>query len=31
LILHGDWNDQFCEQVGDLCLGVAAGSDAGIF
>ena len=31
LILHGDWNDGFCEQVGDLCLGVAAGLDAGIF
>ena len=31
LVLHGDWNDAFCEQVGDLCLGVAAGLDAGIF
>ena len=31
LILHGDWNNGFCEQVGDLCLGVAAGLDAGIF
>ena len=31
LILHGDWNDGFCELVGDLCLGVAAGLDAGIF
>jgi NAD(P)H-dependent FMN reductase len=31
LILYGDWNDGFCEQVGDLCLGVAVGLDAGIF
>ena len=31
LILHGDWDDAFCEQVSDLCLGVAAGLDAGIF
>jgi len=31
LILHGDWSDAFCEQVSDLCLGVAAGLDAGIF
>ena len=31
LILHGDWNDAFCEQVSDLCLGVVAGLDAGIF
>ena len=31
LILHGDWNNSFCEQVSDLCLGVAAGLDAGIF
>ena len=31
LILHGHWNNGFCEKVGDLCLGVAAGLDAGIF
>ena len=31
LILHGDWDDTFCEQVSDLCLGVAVGLDAGIF
>jgi hypothetical protein len=31
LILLGYWNNAFCEQVGDLCLGVATGLDAGIF
>jgi len=31
LILHGDWNDAFCQDVANLCLGMAAGLDAGIF
>ena len=31
LILHGAWQDRFCEDVADLCLGMAAGLDAGIF
>ena len=31
LILKGDWDDRFTEEVADLCLGVAAGLDMGIF
>ncbi|XDZ63165.1 NAD(P)H-dependent oxidoreductase [Alphaproteobacteria bacterium LSUCC0396] len=31
LILHGDWNEGFCQEVANLCLGMAAGLDAGIF
>ena len=31
LILHGDWNDAFCQDVANLCLGMVAGLDAGIF
>ena len=31
LILKGDWDDQFTKDVADLCLGVAAGLDMGIF
>ena len=31
LILKGDWDDRFIKEVADLCLGVAAGLDMGIF
>ena len=31
LILKGSWEDRFCKDVADLCLGMAAGIDAGIF
>ena len=31
LILRGNWNDQFTNDVSDLCLGVAAGLGMGIF
>ena len=31
LILHGKWDETFCQEVGDLCLGMIAGLDAGIF
>ena len=31
LILHGAWQDRFCDDVSELCLGMAAGLDAGIF
>jgi len=31
LIAHGNWQDAFCDQVSDLCLGVAIGVDSGIY
>ena len=31
LVLKGNWEDRFCEDVADLCLGMAAGLDIGIF
>ena len=31
LILKGDWDDRFTKEVADLCLGVKAGLDLGIF
>lgn len=31
LIAHGNWQDAFCDQVSDLCLGVAIGIDSGIY
>lgn len=31
LILKGDWDNQFTNKVANLCLGVAAGLDMGIF
>jgi len=31
LLLRGNWHPQFCDDVGGLCLGVAAGLDSGIF
>ena len=31
LILHGDWQDRYCEDVAELSMGMAAGMDAGIF
>ena len=31
LILKGDWDDQFINEVADLSLGMAAGLDIGIF
>ena len=31
LILKGDWDDRFINEVADLCLGMAAGLDMGIF
>ena len=31
LIAHGHWQDAFCDQVSDLCLGVAIGIDSGIY
>ena len=31
LILHGDWQDRYCEDVAELCMGMAAGMDGGIF
>ena len=31
LILHGDWQEPYCEEVAELSMGMAAGLDAGIF
>ena len=31
LILKGDWDNRFTNEVADLCLGMAAGLDIGIF
>ena len=31
LILHGDWQDRYCDDVAELAMGMAAGMDAGIF
>jgi hypothetical protein len=31
LILHGDWQDAYRDQVSELAMGMAAGMDAGIF
>ena len=31
LILHGDWQDRYCDDVAELSMGMAAGMDAGIF
>ena len=31
LILHGDWQEPYCEEVAELSMGIAAGLDAGIF
>ncbi len=31
LVLRGSWHDGFCDKVAALCLGTAAGLDAGIF
>ena len=31
LIARGTWQDVFCEQVSELCLGVAIGIDSGIY
>ena len=31
LILKGDWNNRFTKEVADLCLGVVAGLDVGIY
>ena len=31
LILHGDWQDAYRNQVSELAMGMAAGMDAGIF
>ncbi len=31
LIVQGDWQNAFCEQVSELCLGVAIGIDSGIY
>ena len=31
LILHGDWQDAYRDQVAELAMGMAAGMDAGIF
>ena len=31
LVLHGAWDDRFCDEVAALCLGMAAGLDSGIF
>ena len=31
LIVRGNWQDTFCDQVSDLCLGVAIGIDSGIY
>ena len=31
LIARGQWQDAFCDQVSDLCLGVAIGVDSGIY
>ena len=31
LILHGDWQDSYCDDVAELSMGMAAGMDAGIF
>jgi len=31
LIARGPWQDSFCEDVSDLCLGVALGVEGGIF
>ena len=31
LILHGDWQDRYCDDVAELSMGMAAGMVAGIF
>ena len=31
LILHGDWQSRYCDDVAELSMGMAAGMDAGIF
>ena len=31
LVLHGAWDEGFCEEVATLCLAIAAGLDSGIF
>ena len=31
LILHGDWQGRYCDDVAELSMGMAAGMDAGIF
>ena len=31
LIVHGNWQDSFCDQVSELCLGVVFGIDSGIY
>jgi len=31
LVLRGVWREQFCDDVSDLCLGIANGLDLGIF
>ena len=31
LIVHGNWQESFCDQVGELCLGVVLGTDSGIY
>ena len=31
LIARGNWQDTFCDQVSDLCLGVTIGIDSGIY
>lgn len=31
LIVRGSWQDSFCDQVSELCLGVVLGIDSGIY
>ena len=31
LIVRGNWQDSFCDQVSELCLGVVLGIDSGIY
>ena len=31
LIFHGSWQDAFCDQLSELCLGVVIGVDSGIY
>ena len=31
LIIQGSWQDSFCDQISELCLGVVLGIDSGIY